>query len=67
MEGWLDSDSDFSADWVVRPSLRTLRYVIVESPGFKLQCKAAFPYTFFTGRSHDVFISPDALPTEVFT
>ena len=44
MEGWLESDSDFAADWVVRPSLRTLRYVFVESPGFKLQCKAAFPY-----------------------
>ena len=44
MEGWLESDSDVSADWGVRPSLRTLRYVFVESPGFKLQCKAAFPH-----------------------
>ena len=45
MECWLERyHRAISEDWVVRPGLRTLREVLVESPGFLLQCKAAFPY-----------------------
>ena len=45
MECWLEPyHRAISEDWVVRPSLRTLREVHVESPGFLLQCKATFAY-----------------------
>ena len=45
MDCWLEPDHGVAAeDWVVRRSLRILREVLVESPGFLLQCKPAFPY-----------------------